>query len=129
MQNVVGPSCKLGKYTTREVVEGVWAQHMLHTCMIFSMYIHVPNSPTELLVLPTPLCPRYTATQVIKPSNGRTILVCNSIGTVTSLQAAIDRPELFDACFVINPNFRELHVSESPKFIQPAVRVVQSLLR
>lgn len=66
---------------------------------------------------------------VIKPKDGKTVLVCNSIGTISSLQAAIDRPDLFDGCYVINPNFRELHVAESPAFIQPAVRFFQRLLR
>lgn len=69
------------------------------------------------------------ATHVVKPSDGKVILVCNSIGTISSLQAAIDAPGLFDGVFVINPNFRELHVAESPRFIQPAVQLVQRLLR
>jgi len=67
--------------------------------------------------------------QVAKPGDSKTILVCNSIGTISSLQASIDRPDIFDACYIINPNFRELHVAESPKFLQPIVKVVQSWLR
>ena len=46
--------------------------------------------------------------EVIKPSDGKVSLVCNSIGTISSLQASIDRPDIFDSCFIINPNFREL---------------------
>ena len=69
------------------------------------------------------------ARDVVKPSDGKVTLVCNSIGTISSLQAAIDQPKLFDSVFVINPNFRELHIAESPRLIQPAVRVVQRLLR
>ena len=66
---------------------------------------------------------------VAKPKDGKTILICNSIGTISSLQASIDRPDIFDACYIINPNFRELHVAESPNFIQPIVKAVQSWLR
>ena len=67
--------------------------------------------------------------EIAKPNDGKTILVCNSIGTISSLQAAIDRSDIFDACYIINPNFRELHVAESPKFIQPIVTSIQSWLR
>ena len=69
------------------------------------------------------------AEQVIKPNDGKTVLICNSIGTISSLQAAIDRPDIFDGCFIINPNFRELHVAESPRLIQPLIRFFQGLLR
>jgi len=69
------------------------------------------------------------ADEVIKPGDGKLIIVANSIGTMSTLQAAIDRPNLVDGVFVINPNFRELHVAESPGFIQPAVRAVQGFLR
>jgi pimeloyl-ACP methyl ester carboxylesterase len=58
-------------------------------------------------------------------------LVANSIGTMSSLQSILDGPELFNGCFVINPNFRELHPAEVPfsKLAMPLVRRVQSLLR
>jgi len=59
----------------------------------------------------------------------RVTLVCNSIGTISGLQAAADRPELFDGVLVVNPNFRELHEAESPAFVMPAVRFVQKALR
>ena len=36
---------------------------------------------------------------------------------------------MYNGCFVVNPNFRELHVAESPKLIQPVVRAIQSVLR
>ena len=49
----------------------------------------------------------------------RATLVANSIGSISALQAAVDEPELFDGVFVVNPNFRELHVAESPAFMQP----------
>jgi len=56
-------------------------------------------------------------------------LVCNSIGTMTGLQAALDHPEIFDSVMVVNPNFRELHTAEVPSFALPAIRAVQRLLR
>ena len=65
------------------------------------------------------------ALEVAAPADKKVVLVCNSIGTISALQASIDRPGVFDGCFIINPNFRELHVAESPSFIQPIVRAVQ----
>lgn len=56
-------------------------------------------------------------------------LVCNSIGTISGLQAALDKPELFDSVLVVNPNFRELHVAETPQFVHPFIRSFQRLLR
>ena len=58
-------------------------------------------------------------------------LVANSIGTMSSLQAVLDEPNLFNGCFVINPNYRELHMAEVPfsSVSMPLVRQVQSLLR
>lgn len=58
-------------------------------------------------------------------------LVANSIGTMSSLQSILDEPNLFNGCFIINPNFRELHMAEIPlsPLTMPLVRQVQSLLR
>lgn len=56
-------------------------------------------------------------------------LVCNSIGTMTALQAALDCPDIFRGVLVVNPNFRELHAAEVPSFALPAIRAVQRLLR
>ena len=58
-------------------------------------------------------------------------LVCNSIGTSSSLQAVIDDPDLFTGVCVITPNFRELHSAEVPfsKFTMPLIRQVQKTLR
>ena len=69
------------------------------------------------------------AEQVARPADGKVVIVANSIGTISSLQVALDRPGLVDGVFVINPNFRELHVAESPGFVQPALRAVQGWLR
>jgi len=58
-------------------------------------------------------------------------LVSNSIGTSSSLQAVIDRPELFTGVCVVTPNFRELHSAEIPfpSVTMPVVRSLQKLLR
>lgn len=63
--------------------------------------------------------------------NSKVTLVANSIGTMSALQSILDEPTLYDGCFVINPNFRELHMAEVPlsPLAMPLVRQIQSLLR
>jgi pimeloyl-ACP methyl ester carboxylesterase len=58
-------------------------------------------------------------------------LVCNSIGTMSSLQAVLDTPDLYRGCFIISPNFRELHSAEAaaPAITMPIIRFIQKLLR
>jgi len=58
-------------------------------------------------------------------------LVCNSIGTMSSLQAVIDTPDLYNGVFCIAPNFRELHSAEvgMPRVTMPFLRFVQRQLR
>lgn len=73
------------------------------------------------------------ANDVVLPGGGgrRATLVSNSIGTMSALQSVLDEPRLFDGVFVINPNFRELHMAEVPlsPLTMPLVRQIQSLLR
>lgn len=61
----------------------------------------------------------------------KTTLVCNSIGTISSLQSVLDSPELFDGVFSVAPNFRELHSAEVafPGISMPFVRSLQAFLR
>jgi pimeloyl-ACP methyl ester carboxylesterase len=58
-------------------------------------------------------------------------IVCNSIGTISSLQAVLDHSNLFRGVFVVCPNFRELHSAEIPfaPFVMPILRYVQQQLR
>jgi pimeloyl-ACP methyl ester carboxylesterase len=58
-------------------------------------------------------------------------LVCNSIGTSSSLQAVIDQPGLFTGVCVVTPNFRELHSAEipCPQLTMPIVKQIQKTLR
>ena len=74
-------------------------------------------------------------TQIIQPAcpleDKSVSIVCNSIGTISSLQAVLDQPDLYKGVFVIAPNFRELHSAEVafPKLAMPFIRRVQALLR
>ena len=59
------------------------------------------------------------------------ILMANSIGTMSVLQACIDEPQHYKGVFVIAPNFRELHAAEVPvpQLTMPVIRFQQALLR
>lgn len=65
-----------------------------------------------------------------KPHSAVT-LMCNSIGTTSSLQALMDAPDLFRGVFVVCPNFRELHSAEVPvpSVVMPFLQAFQGLLR
>jgi len=68
------------------------------------------------------------ATEVI--GGDSVTLVANSIGTISCLQAAVDKPDLVDGVFVVNPNFRELHSAEQPALLRPiAVPLVSAVQR
>jgi pimeloyl-ACP methyl ester carboxylesterase len=58
-----------------------------------------------------------------------TVVICNSIGTISGLQACLDRPDLFGGLLAVSPNFRELHSAEASPLAMPLVNVVQKLLR
>lgn len=68
---------------------------------------------------------------VVPHENEQVTLVCNSIGTMSSLQAVIDKPDLYNGVFCIAPNFRELHSAEValPGVTMPILRLVQKQLR
>ena len=69
--------------------------------------------------------------QDIVDSKKQVTLISNSIGTISSLQAVLDKPDLFRGVFVVSPNFRELHSAEIPfpNLSMPIIRSVQQLLR
>lgn len=73
----------------------------------------------------------FTQDVVLRNKGEKATLVCNSIGTMSSLQAVLDEPDFYDGVFVICPNFRELHSAEIPlaKVSMPILRSVQKLLR
>lgn len=57
------------------------------------------------------------------------ILIGNSLGSLVSLQAAVDRPEQIQGLLLVNPRFRQEHVAEAPAFARPVISGVQSILR
>ena len=78
------------------------------------------------------LCKDFTEEIIITDRRKqKCALVCNSMGTIVSLQAASDAPHLFNGVFTINPNFKEFHSAEVPlsSLFMPIMRVFQSTLR
>ena len=73
----------------------------------------------------------FTRDVVLASNTGaeKATLVGNSKGTLVSLQAAMDSPDLFNGAFLINPTFREQHSAETPKLMMPLTNAVQSWLR
>ena len=69
------------------------------------------------------------ASESVGAATHKTFLVCNSIGAISCLQAAIDAPALFSGVLIINPNFRELHVAEQRAPMRPITATVQAMLR
>lgn len=117
----VAPAVELGAAdgTTRAPCD-VDLKHPLGSCYNFYTWAELVGDFTE---------------EVIFRNGGggtnRATIVCNSIGTISSLVTTIDRPDLFDGIFIIAPNFRELHSAEIPfpGLAMPAIRVVQRTLR
>ena len=56
-------------------------------------------------------------------------MICNSIGTISSLQACLDKPELFTGLLTVSPNFRALHTAAASPLLMPVIKNVQRLLR
>lgn len=73
----------------------------------------------------------FTRDIVLASNTGaeKATLVGNSKGTLVSLQAAMDSPDLYNGAFLINPTFREQHSAETPKFMMPLTNAVQRWLR
>lgn len=65
--------------------------------------------------------------EVMKSENA--VLVGNSLGSLVSLQAALDKPQLVKGLMLVNPRFRQEHVSEAPALVKPFISCVQYLLR
>jgi len=67
----------------------------------------------------------------IDNADDQVTLVANSIGCISSFQAVIDTPDLYDGVFAVSPNFRELHSAEvtAPQVSMPMLRYVQKQLR
>eukprot|EP01024_Parvocaulis_polyphysoides_P028463 TRINITY_DN2574_c1_g1_i1.p2 TRINITY_DN2574_c1_g1~~TRINITY_DN2574_c1_g1_i1.p2 ORF type:complete len:351 (-),score=31.81 TRINITY_DN2574_c1_g1_i1:214-1266(-) len=62
-------------------------------------------------------------------SDDKVFLVCNSVGGVSGLQAAVMDPQLIQGVMVINISLRKLHINNQPLLMQPLVSGFQFLLR
>lgn len=55
--------------------------------------------------------------------------ICNSIGGVVGLQAAIMEPQICRGIFLLNISLRMLHIKKQPWYGRPFIKSFQSLLR
>ncbi|KAG7948204.1 hypothetical protein I3843_14G136400 [Carya illinoinensis] len=55
--------------------------------------------------------------------------ICNSIGGVVGLQAAVMAPQICKGIIILNISLRMLHIKKQPWFGRPFIRSFQSLLR
>ncbi|CAN8300734.1 unnamed protein product [Cochlearia groenlandica] len=55
--------------------------------------------------------------------------ICNSIGGLVGLQAAVDKPDICRGIMLLNISLRMLHVKKQPFIARPFIRSFQSLLR
>ncbi|WCJ28879.1 alpha/beta-Hydrolases superfamily protein [Euphorbia peplus] len=55
--------------------------------------------------------------------------ICNSIGGLVGLQAAIMEPEICSGLLLLNISLRMLHITKQPWFARPFIKSFQSLLR
>ena len=56
-------------------------------------------------------------------------IMCNSVGGVAGLQAAVDDPSLVRGVVLINVSLRGLHIKKQPAPIRPFVKLLQNTLR
>lgn len=56
-------------------------------------------------------------------------IMCNSVGGVAGLQAAVDKPSSCRGVVCINPSLRGLHIKKQPELIKPFVKILQNTLR
>ncbi|KAB1996640.1 hypothetical protein ES319_D13G245000v1 [Gossypium barbadense] len=59
----------------------------------------------------------------------KAFFICNSIGGLVGLQAAVAKPEICRGLFLLNISLRMLHVKKQPWFGRPFIASFQSLLR
>jgi pimeloyl-ACP methyl ester carboxylesterase len=57
------------------------------------------------------------------------VLVCNSVGGVVGLQAAVDRPDLIKGVVLIDISLRMLHTKKQNPFQRPFTSLIQTVLR
>ncbi|KAI4383663.1 hypothetical protein MLD38_009472 [Melastoma candidum] len=59
----------------------------------------------------------------------KAFFICNSIGGVVGLQAAVMQPDICRGVMVINISLRLLHIKKQPWYGKPLIRSFQNLLR
>lgn len=55
--------------------------------------------------------------------------ICNSIGGVVGLQAAVMKPQICKGIVLLNISLRMLHIKKQPWYGKPLIRSFQNLLR
>ncbi|KAK2641521.1 hypothetical protein Ddye_023284 [Dipteronia dyeriana] len=55
--------------------------------------------------------------------------ICNSIGGLVGLQAAVTEPQICKGMILLNISLRMLHIKKQPLLVRPLIRSFQSLLR
>ncbi|KAM7497498.1 hypothetical protein LguiA_021912 [Lonicera macranthoides] len=60
---------------------------------------------------------------------GEAFLICNSIGGLVGLQAAVMKPEICKGILLLNISLRMLHIKKQPWYGRPLIRSFQNLLR
>jgi len=113
----------LGTASGNDRVADVELRHPLDSCYNFYTWAEQICDFTKDVVL--------SSADDDDDAEAKATLVCNSIGTISSLQSVIDQPHLFNGVLVVTPNFRELHAAEMavPAFTMPVLRFVQRSLR
>lgn len=61
--------------------------------------------------------------------NDKAFFICNSIGGLVGLQAAVLEPSLCKGIVLLNISLRMLHIKKQPWFAKPFIRSFQSLLK
>ncbi|KAF8041113.1 hypothetical protein BT93_B3131 [Corymbia citriodora subsp. variegata] len=64
--------------------------------------------------------------QVVKD---KAFFICNSIGGVVGLQAAVMQPQICRGIIILNISLRMLHIKKQPWYGKPLIRSFQNLLR
>ncbi|KAJ9153337.1 hypothetical protein P3X46_026785 [Hevea brasiliensis] len=59
----------------------------------------------------------------------KAFFICNSIGGLVGLQAAVMEPQICRGIVLLNISLRMLHIKKQPQFGRPLIRSFQSLLR
>lgn len=115
--NSIVSNVKLGTASGKNRMADVDLRHPLNSCYNFYTWAEQISD--------------FTQSVVLQNKRQKASLVCNSIGTISSFQAVIDTPDLFNGVFVVCPNFRELHSAEVPlsNVAMPVIRTVQKTLR